>query len=199
MKIGIVAGYCTTSFISMVTLYITVIVTIFAGLFAGVVLDKLPVTTFYAIMLPLETALIVALLNQKQKFDRRTRFLDTLIVKIEKDPAENVGTMKEILDAVRTLSGEASLSRWTLRKKILHYYAKITLGLIIVGGVALVFQFIIQTVAANMNAGNWVGVGWLFIYTLFAVFVVILLLYVVDKYYDRIISRMVGQKGPPKE
>ncbi len=154
MKIEIVAGYCTTSFISIVTLYITVIVTIFAGLFAGVVLDKLPVTTFYAIMLPLETGLIVGLLNQKQKFDRRTRFLDTLIVKIEKDPAENVGTMKEILDAVRTPSSETSSSSWTLRKKIFRYYAKITLGLIILGGVALVFQFIIQTVAANMNAGN---------------------------------------------
>jgi hypothetical protein len=88
---------------------------------------------------------------------------------------------------------------WTLRKKIFWYYARIALGLGVLGAVALLFQKIIEDAGKYLTAGDWTSMGRILLVTLVAVPLVILLLYLVDKWYGNLVSRMSGQKGPPKE
>ena len=88
---------------------------------------------------------------------------------------------------------------WTLRKKIFGYYAKIALGVVVLGFAAFVFQTIIQRFGDYSISGNWAGLERLLLLTVVVVFAVILLLYLMDRWYDNIISRMTSQKGPPKE
>ncbi len=96
-------------------------------------------------------------------------------------------------------SMRASGLNWTLRKKIFWYYAKITLALGVLGAAALMFQKILEDVGKYLISGDWTSLGRVLLITLIAIPLVILLLYLVDKWYGNLISRMSGQKGPPME
>ena len=199
MKIGIVADYNTTAYISTAVLYVTILVTVFAGLLVLIVTNTIPLLTFAGTIIPIETGVITALLGQREKFDKRTRYIDTLIAKIEKDPAENVGTMEDILNDVRTLSTEHSPSRWTLRKKVIEYYSKISIGLLALAIITLVYSNLVEIVAYAMQKGLWGNVPGIIFYAVIVFISSVAILWYVDKYYEHIISRMTGQKGPPKE
>jgi len=88
---------------------------------------------------------------------------------------------------------------WTLRKKLFRYYGRIALGLAVLGVIAFAFQTIVVKFGAYVIAGNWVALGRLLLFTVILVFLMILLLYLADKWYGNIISRMSGQKEPPME
>jgi hypothetical protein len=88
---------------------------------------------------------------------------------------------------------------WTLQKKIFRYYGRLALGLVVLGFVALVFQTILQKFGDYVVSGNWAALERLLLLTVILAFIVILLLYFADLWYDNIVSRMAGQKGPPKE
>lgn len=86
---------------------------------------------------------------------------------------------------------------WTLRKKIFWYYGRIALGLAVLGVTAYFFQKLVEAVGKAVTVGDLAGIGRLLLIALIAVPLLILLLYLVDRWYGNILSRMSGQKGLP--
>jgi hypothetical protein len=70
---------------------------------------------------------------------------------------------------------------------------------LILGGVALLYQNVIQIGAVALQEGRWDSIPGLILYIVIIFISTVLLLWYFDKRYEGVISRMVGQKGPPKE
>ena len=89
------------------------------------------------------------------------------------------------------------MTEWGKRKKVINYYAKISIGLLTLAIIALVYSNLVEIVAYAMQKGLWENAPGIIFYAVLVFVSSVAILWYVDKHYDHIISRMVGQKGPP--
>jgi hypothetical protein len=103
MKIEIVAGYITTIYTNTLVVLVTVFLVVFAAFLAAFLAKQIEIEPFGIAIVIVEIVVVLMIMWQRQKFDRRMDYLDNLIRNLEGSMAGELGSLTTILAKVRDL------------------------------------------------------------------------------------------------